>query len=504
MRLKRGLESSRDLNSVLVEDHFHGEEVTEEFEDFGKLIISKLSLITYFQSKCPLITDLMRLMKIVNESDPNGQLFDCEMIFVTDSPLVKFVNFVQHLFKNGSKDESAVISLALSPRVTFGSTIVMKSLEDHANNKDYLEMYDILNFLLSVNCGHHRRSSVIDQETMSSSLSSLKTAILSKLALEESDVKYILQIADPKTQINLLIDLIDNSEKFKDHLIAVNSITSVLSSISSKIVGFGTSRGGHDYQQELNQNLIEQLKMKSRTISCYAKIAELSGLRSWRDALDHLEETDIVLILKTKKQYQLALEWSSLPRSNNVHISHQSLNQSMSQRQQLMHQSSLDVQSSEDPELEAMKDEMLILAYCEKGSEEELSSIFNHYHHHHRGNHVIKEHFHSMIERILPQITNYAMKQIVVKLVMYSEEDIEKKLYYSDYLLGIKLIKLLPIGSRSHYTSLVSKPSLIIEQMLMNEEFSALEAAVKGLSDEEEEERLPLPKGSKVSGKWPE
>lgn len=421
--------------SIMISNHFETEDEREEYS-YGKKIISRPELILYFQNKSPTLVEIMKLLKVIDDKtiDP-----DHHVVFEKSTPLMKWLRIVENLFQNGSlKRIPSLMALALSPRISFEDSVVMKSLEDYAIKKEYISIYRIFQF--------------VPVAQSSSPLQALKRAVLSRLAMETGDVKYILQIEDCKPRVDLLLDLIDYDSPngcFSDSHTCIRCIQAVLSSV---IREKKTSSSG-DIQ--IFEELIHRLKWKMKEISCFAKISELSGLKNWKLGIENLTEADILTILKTKRQFNLALEYYYLTKD---------------QMAQEYNRQSVDFspEKSKDHELEQIRCELLILAFAEKGAKSELETVIS-----------SVDHLWPLMQRVLPQIENWEMKEVIVTLCMICEEELEKKSLYSDHLLGIKLVQLLPVSSRSTYGPLVSKPTLIIEQMLMNTEYSALESAVR-------------------------
>ncbi|KAI1295432.1 Zinc finger FYVE domain-containing protein 26 [Halotydeus destructor] len=402
--------SMRKNESIMVMNHFGEDESAYEIR-----ALMKPELIAYFRSKSVLLVDILRLLKLYEprrESLSNG---DNQPAFSENCVLLKWIKLVQTLFTNGTKDESALVALALSPKISVSNWIVMRSLEDHATKKHLLHLYELFRFL--------------QIKTPSSSLHALRIAVLSKLALEYEEVKYVLQIEDARTKTDLLIELIDESPAMSDSELVVRAIQATIASIEKYTVS-----------DDMSAHLKERLQNKVRLVNCYSKIAELSGLNIWKDAYEILSDADILTILKTKRQYNLALQWNSIKKNS----------------------------KATDREVERLRLELLILAHSDKDNRSELEKLLKN-----------TDDLEYLIEKTLPQIENWDAKEILLSFANQSDSYGNK--LYADHLDGIRLIKLLPKNSRSSYAQLMSQPMLIIEQLLMNTEYDVLVEAIAAL-----------------------
>ena len=414
-------------SSILIENHFKQDYTGEETYDqeHNRSIISKPDLILYFKKKSPVLVEVLRLLKLIDERKIS--VFDDDIVINKKTPLGKYILMIRKLFANGAdNNDTGIVTIAMTPYLSLSNTIIMKSLEDYAEKSDLMSIYNILHF-----------TRTFSDNVFNSSLESLHTAVLSKLAVQEEEMMYILQIENCKTKVDLLVENINMAKEqesvYTDAPFCLQAIDAVMGCVKSQPDG-------------QSQHLVSRLKQKQKEIHCYSKIALLAGLKTWIDASENLTEADILTILKTKKQYSLALEWDDLMRT-----------------------AAGQMDASTDPQIEELRCELLLMSYAEKEMDDEMAKLIP----------TVLSINSNLVLKSMNQIDNWRMKEVLIRISIEFQQDMEKKSVYTRYLLGIQLIELLPLSIRQHYSALISKPNLIIEQMLMNTEYQALEQALK-------------------------
>ncbi|RWS14108.1 Zinc finger FYVE domain-containing protein-like protein [Dinothrombium tinctorium] len=409
--------SQSNNESVCIQNYFDDETETSSQENkYVEKIKNNNELIEYFRSKSWILIEILNILKLLKLGSIRRNRD--EGLMKEGSPLQTWISLISSMFQYEAKEDPVLIrSLALHPKIPASHNYVMKILEKLAQNKDLVKIYDLLRF--------------IDMKNPSSSLMALKTAILLKLTQETQNVKFALQINDVKTKSALIYNTVLKSDSYSDTNTAIRALKSALSVIEES----------PDFQQTFITTSSE-LKLLMKKVLCYAKIAELAGLRSWKDALNNLSDIDILTILKTRKAYSVALDW------NELNLNSEKL----------------------DIETETMKSELLLLAYCEKKQMNLLEDVLQH-----SSDPV------ALAEKILPQVDDWNSKSFLVSFISknFAKLSPEKHEFYSNYMLGIKLINFLPPANQSQYIALCAKPELIVEQMLMNMEFEALEKSLK-------------------------
>jgi len=359
---------------------------------------------------------LVGLLKLMKLLKVEETSKESDNIFKPNSPLHKWFKLVETTFESDSKDDySSIVTLALYPRIPVHDSLAKKLMEKHAVSQNYLKIYEMLK-LMYFNYSN-------------SSLETLKIALLSKLAKETRNVKYALQMSCLRTLKDVVHELIFETDVFINSEDAERVIKSALSRIDKY--------ADEDEFLDIHQSLEKSLK----TVRCFSKIGILSGLKAWKYAYDNLTEIDVLAILKTRKHYLLALDYYEVVNSK-----------------------------SEDPDVIKLRQEITALAYCEKQDTTALVRLFD----------SIKDSF-ELIEKIVPLLDDLDCREYLIKFMLNSDKyKHESKLdYYNQYFLGLKLIKQIPIANRMHYESLLSKPRLIIEQMLMNVEYEALDECIR-------------------------
>ena len=420
-------------SSILIENHFKCEYVSDVYDDdHNRQIISKPELVMYFKKKSPVLVEVLRLLRLIDEKKES--LFEDDLVINKNTPLGQYILMIRKLFSNGSDSETSLVTLALNPFIPLTSSIVMKSLEAYAQSKDLCGIYNVLNFIRHWN-----------GLPFNSSLASLQTAVLSKLAIQREDLSFLLQIRDTRTKVDLLLESIESSRNspseslFADSQACIQALQAVRGNVRSLYL---------DLNPDTREELTYKIDMKMSQVNVFSSIAELSGLKTWCHALDNLTEADILTILKTKRQYGLSLDWHALQREDIL------------------------TDPSSDAQIEELRYELLILSFAEKEDTTELGNLIP----------IVlmnSSNSKSLVLKCLTQIENWKMKQTLMELAVKFEESLEVKMLFNNHLLGIQLIQMLSSSTRKHYNQLMSQPNLIIEQMLMNIEYSALEEAIK-------------------------
>lgn len=403
-----------------ISNHFDDEE--DESSTAIDEKINNPDLIEYFKSKSPILVEVMKLLKLIKGDQTH--------FFKSNSPLIKWLELVKKRIRANWLEETAILALAMHPRIYISHNTVMKILEFHAIRGSLSFIHELLKFIdIDVDEQPLNESTSCYSlfRKQNSSFKTLCTAILAKLAIEEQDVKYAFQIkGDCECKCEIILNLVETAETFKNADEAIKALKSCLASISSE-----------------NIDLTNKIKIKIFEIEFYSKIGQLAGLRCWKDAKDNLNPIDILTIIKSKRKYQLAQEWFSIHNWD---------------------EETIDLQS-----------ELLINLYCVEADlaklEEFLESIYN------KSIDLI-----SIILKIISNIENLEGKHFLVKFLLqkYSFKLPERQIiYYNNYLRGLKLVQLLEEKNQKNYLNLVANPILIIEQMIMNIEYEALESAAK-------------------------
>ncbi|RWS25810.1 Zinc finger FYVE domain-containing protein-like protein, partial [Leptotrombidium deliense] len=413
-------------NSVFVQNHFDDDSESPK-SDFEEKMKNK-ELIDYFRTKSWILVEILDLLKLLKSGISLKEERECSLR--SDSPLCSWISFINNFLNCGSSEDPVMIkALALHPKIPASHTTAMKVLEKLAQNKDLVKMYEVLR--------------IVDMKNASSSLISLRTAVLSKLTIDTQNIKFALQVDDFKTKCDLIHNTLLTSDSYCD----ANTTLRALKSVSFLFNSLQPSKHATTVASA-------ELKLLVDKVTCFTKIAELAGLRSWRDSMNDLPHVDILLILKTRKAYNLLLEWNELrPKNENCDI-----------------------------ETEELRLELLSLAYCERKQFVQLDNIFK-----------ISSCSIALAEKILPQIEDWDAKFYVISFLLNNEtikRNSDKFLYYKKYFTGIELINTLPPSRRLLYTPVCTQPSLVIEQMLMNLDFDSLEKCIKNLQFSELNELL--------------
>jgi hypothetical protein len=421
----RGIKhSNSDLNGLMIQNHFEDE--TDSEKRYVDEKIKGLDLINYFKSRSPILVEIMKLMKLVKDDINSNSDFS----FKTNSPLFKWIEIIKEKFGIASlADITSVVSLALYPRIISGHSLVVKTLEHHAIKANLLEIYDLFKYIEETNSCNSSFS-----DSTNSPFKTLRNAILSRLAVEQEDIKYALQIVDnPQTKCDIIIELINTSNMFDNTYTAIRAIKSCLSSLSEEV----RSQDLLPFTQKLNS--------KANEIEFYSKIGQLTGLRSWKDAKHNLNGIDILTIIKTKRKYSMAVDWFKI--------------------------------QGWETETTDLQYELLILAHSEQNNLSELTLILSTLD-------ASQSNSLSIIGKVINVIENFDLRLFLIDFIVknYStrlnSDQIE---YYNNYAKGVKLIQALDPKVRVNYLNIIAKPLLIIEQMLMNIEYEALEEVIKRL-----------------------
>lgn len=142
-------------------------------------------------------------MQLLNLIDVNVIYKDSlEYNFIENSPLIRWITIIKQIFDSDlNKKLSVDISiLSLLPCLTPGNMTIIKCLEKFAQYSNWKKMY---NALLVVD---------LNNQISNASFNSLKTALLSKIAIETGDIKYALQINDAKKRTKLMLNIIENTD----------------------------------------------------------------------------------------------------------------------------------------------------------------------------------------------------------------------------------------------------------------------------------------------------
>uniref|UniRef100_T1KEX8 FYVE-type domain-containing protein n=1 Tax=Tetranychus urticae TaxID=32264 RepID=T1KEX8_TETUR len=444
-------------NSVLIQNHFDDERTSQDESE--KSIIKNQELINYFRTKSWVLVSLLKLLGLISvdedTKDKEGSV-GSDMILNPQSPLQKWLSLVKTTIgTNSREDPISLTALALHPRIPVHNSTVMRALERCAINHDYIQI--------------HRMLQLLDLKNANSSLEALSTALLLKLTKETNEVKYALQMSCARTMRDLVVELIFNTSSYSDTSNAERALKSAI------------SRAEKNPIQSESSPVLDSLRSALKTINIYAKIATLSGLKSWKDAYDNLSEVDILTILKSKKCYSLTAAWDETMKKN----------KQVSAFNRIFSATNLQMDAELDLEVERLRYELLLLAFCEKSSQKsstnldtstssssslsDLKILIS----------AIREvHLDPclLIEKILPAVDDWDAKEILVKYLLQDpsiQSQADKIDHYNDYFLGIKIIKTLRPEARIYYEQLTVKPLLVVEQMLMNLEYESLEKVIR-------------------------
>lgn len=436
-------------SSVMIQNHFDDERPPDE--GCERKIIQNPELVDYFRKKSWILASLLKILNLIDSfenEEVSSRMFDPQ------SPLQKWINLVKStLTTNTKEDPYLLVSLALYPRIPINNSLVMRALERCAVNQDYSKIHKILQLL--------------DLKNKNSSLEALQTALLLKLTKETGDVNNALQMSCARTMRDLVVELIFTSPTYLDEDSAVLALKSALSRV-------------YKNPDQSSHNLVEEsLKSTQHIVHLYAKIAVLSSLRSWRDAYDSLSEIDILTIIKSRKNYSLIRDWQIFIEDRRPIILPKALK---------------DTHETNQSEVENLRQELLLLAYCSNirelpTDESSFPDKLIKSPAAHRDYVKFLSHIKDpsdLVEKVLPAVEDLTAREKLIRFILASPDiviDAEKSQCFSDYLLGIELIQLLPTSTWSHYEPLVTKPFLIVEQMLMNLEHEPLEQGVKTLKN---------------------
>lgn len=411
---------NHDLESHMIQNHFDDENDSQT-GSFIEERVRNIDLINYFNNRSPILVEIMKLLKLLKDDNRSNSDFK----FSSKSPLNKWIEIIISQFGNVPiGDQTSILSLAFWPRIVSNNSIVIKTLEHHAIKGSLLEMYDLIQYIQTVNLTD---SSFIKTD---SSFKTLRNALLSRLALEQKEVKFAFQMVDdPNTKCDVVFDLIETSNEFDSAHIAIRTLSCCLSSLMDELS-----------PQDLAP-LEAKLKSKIKEIEFYSKAGHLTGLHSWKDAKHNLKGVDILTIIKTKRKYSMAIDWFKI--------------------------------QNWETETSDLQFELLVLAYCEKNDLSSLTQLLSQ-------SDAIEVNVLSLIDKLLTLIANFDLRLFLIEFVLkhFSNRMNEDVItYYNNYVIGIKLIKGLDTKTQNNYLNIIAKPMLIVEQMLMNIEYEALEEA---------------------------
>ena len=417
--------SNPDLESHMIQNHFEDDNDSQN-QSFIDQRVRNIDLINYFYTRSPLLVEIMKMLRLVKEE----LRIESDLKFVSNSPLQKWVEIIKSKFgSTPGVDQTSVLSLAFWPRIVSGNSIVIKTLEHYAIKGSLLEIYDLFQYIQIINTSN---SSFISSD---SSFKTLRNAILSRLALEQQDVKYALQIIDdPNTKCDVVIELIEVSNEFEVDFTAIRTLKCCLSSLSDESPA-----------QDITA-LQTKLISKMNEIEFYSNIGHLTGLHSWKDAKHDLKGVDILTIIKTKKKYPMAVDWFKI--------------------------------QGWETETSDLQFELLVLSYCQQNDLSSLTQLL-------LTSDTLEVNALSLIGKILNLVSNFDLRLFLIEFILKhfkNQLNEEMIVFYNNYILGIKLIKQLDPKTQNNYINIISKPLLIVEQMLMNIEYEALEEAVKILN----------------------
>lgn len=420
-------------DSFLIQSHFDEDSNTEMIYKYE--VIQTLDLIEYFRSKSWILVKIMQLLNLIDVNmvgyKDNQVSKDC---FVENSPLIRWITIVQQIFDSDLNKKLGVdISiLSLLPCLTPGNLTIIKCLEKFAQYSNWKKMYDAL---LVVDLNNVNKNA---------SFNSLKTALLSKIALETGDIKYALQIKDAGKRTKLMLNIIENTDLdlYASSKTAIEDLSSLYSTLEQR-----------DESDQEFKEIKKMVELAIKRVQVYSKIAELSGLRTWKEAIENLSEIDILTILKTRHTYKIVIEWNEVYQFYNLN-----------------HQNSQFYDRDIFFETDELRKELLVIAYSEKRDVESI-------------NELIKNHNSpvNLFEKILNSVDNLDCKEFIINNLILERKQSE---IYKNHLLGVRMIKHLSENKRPYYMPIIYEPQLIFEQMLMNMELGALEKCVRMAADD--------------------
>jgi len=414
-------------DSFLIQNHFDEDSNTEMIYKYE--VIQTLDLIEYFRSKSWILVKIMQLLNLIDVNVAGFKdSLETKDSFVENSPLIRWITIVQQIFDSDLNKKLGIDIgiLSLLPCLTPGNLTIIKCLEKFAQYSNWKKMYDAL--------------LVVDLNNINNnaSFNSLKTALLSKIALETGDIKYALQIKDAKKRTKLMLNIIENTDLdlYASSKTAIEDLSSLYSTLEQ-----------HDESDQEFKEIKKMVELSIKRVQVYTKIAELSGLRTWKEAIENLSPIDILTILKTRHTYKIVIEWNEVYQFYNS----QNQNSGFYDRDIFF-------------ETDELRKELLVIAYSENRDVESINKLIENH------NSPVQ-----LLEKILNSVDNLDCKEFIINLILernYSE-------YCKNQLLGVRMIKHLNENKRPYYMPIIYEPQLILEQMLMNMELGALEKCVK-------------------------
>lgn len=443
------LTGSVDMNtSVMIQNHFDDERPSNEGE--SRPSIKNSELADYFRKKSWILANLLKILDLIDcpeEDDMNSRIFDPQ------SPLQKWITIVKTtLTTNSREDPYSVIALAFYSRIPINHSLIMRALERCAVNQDYLKIHQILRLL--------------DLKNRNSSLEALQTALLLKLTKKTGDIKYALQMSCARTMRDLVVEMIftSSSSSSPAYLNEENAILTLKSALSR--IQRNPDQTGHHLVQETLEKTIKVVRL-------YTKIAALSGLKSWRDAYENLSQIDIFKVIRSKKNYHIIWDWLEFIQEPRITFLPKALIMS---------------DDLNDAGI-VMQNELNLLALCSQDSSTKTSSCQQKIATTIEKDSILQfleslQNPCDVVDKVLPDVEDFSIRERLIQFILDTQDNNLKREtidYYKNYLQGIQLIQILPTTTRPHYESLVTKPLLLIEQMLMNLEFEPLEESIKTL-----------------------
>ena len=421
-------------DSFLIQSHFDEDNNTEMIYKYE--VIQTLDLIEYFRSKSWILVKIMQLLNLIDVVGYKESAESKDHCFVENSPLIRWITIVQQIFDSDlNKRLSVDISiLSLLPCLAPGNLTIIKCLEKFAQYSNWKKMYDAL-LVVDLNNPNNNPS-----------FNSLKTALLSKIALETGDIRYALQIRDARKRTKLMLNIIENTDLdlYASSKTAIEDLNSLYSTLEQ--------RNESDAEFAEIRKMVE---LAIKRVQVYTKIAELSGLRTWKEAIENLSEIDILTILKTRHTYKIVIEWNEIYQFYSNATFGQNSGFYDREREIFF-------------ETNELRKELLVIAYSEKRDVEAI-------------NELVKDHNSpvTLFEKILNSVDNLDCKEFIIRLILerkYSE-------IHKNHLLGVRMIKTLSESKRPYYMPIIYEPALIFEQMLMNIELGSLEKCVRMMTD---------------------
>ncbi|KAJ6217183.1 hypothetical protein RDWZM_008340 [Blomia tropicalis] len=433
----------KTIRSAFVTNFFASQEVDESFggnnsnvdnsfdNSFQPLINNEV--LNYFNSKCSILVELLRILNLINDNQLENMTTQSMVnLNIYDmSPLRKWIERIKNDFYFG--DTAATISLAFHPRIMYGHSAVIKTMEYYAANQNYMQIYNLFKFI---------DDSCLPMSTQTDSFHSskpsfqlLQNAIYSRLVFMKENAKFAFHIVrDPKMKCELICRLLTSSDNYDETFMATRLIRLCLQSIHEDETKYGID--ATESRRKLEKFLYE--------IEFYAAIGQLTGLKTWKLSKDNLEGIDILTIIKSKKRYPLAIDWYRIrgleKETCDLHI------------------------------------ELLIHAYSELNDYLSLRRLFHSLVDEMQSTDVIP-----IVEKTLNLVDNLELRTFLIDLLTNYHR---KRMNFDSveaceqYKLGIELIKLLSRKLRDDYLKLVSTPMLLVEQLLMNCEIDSLERIV--------------------------